>query len=154
MTDYTTKHYQFKHAIIITPEDVKKGYVELRLDPYFVSKAWKLGSKDESGALFHQLKTISRFGDKNPVPREINALFNQAIGMARTYGVTLKVHDWNFIEKNKEETESNSVGPSIDMFKQSQKEIVKLILDYRKNPNLGKFNNLLDSILDKIVFAD
>ena len=154
MTDYTTKHYQFKHTILITPEDVKKGYVELRLDPYFVSKAWKLGSKDESGALFHQLKTISRFGEKNSVPREINALFNQAIGMARTYGVTLNVHDWSFIEKNKEETESNSVNPSIDMFKQSQKEIVKLILDFRKNPNLDKFNNLLDSILDKIVFAD
>ena len=68
-----TKHYDFTYKL--TKEDIEKG--EIRIDPYFVSEQWKLGEKDNSGAIFHILKTIARFGVKNTKEREIKAILWQ-----------------------------------------------------------------------------
>ena len=86
MTEYSKQHYDFTYHL--TDEDILAG--KIKLDPYFVSKQWRVGSRDDSGALFHSLKTIARFGDKNSVDREIKALYNQAKAMARIYGVDLE----------------------------------------------------------------
>lgn len=83
--EYSTKHYDtFYH---LTDKDIEEG--KIKLDAYFVAKQWKVGSRDDSGALFHSLKTIARFGEKNSIDREIKALYNQAKAMARIYGVEL-----------------------------------------------------------------
>lgn len=86
MSDYSTQHYDFTYTL--TESDIKAGFI--KLDPYFVSNQWKVGSRDNSGALFHSLKTIARFGDKNSIDREIKALYNQAKSMARIHGVNLE----------------------------------------------------------------
>lgn len=86
MTEFSKKHYDFTYQL--TESDINAGCITL--DPYFVSKQWRVGSRDDSGALFHSLKTIARFGDKNSVDREIKALYNQAKAMARIYGVNLE----------------------------------------------------------------
>lgn len=72
-TDWTDKHYDaFYH---LTPKDIERGWI--KIDPYRVSKQWRLGAKDESGALFHVLKTLARIGEKNSVEREVKALIAQ-----------------------------------------------------------------------------
>ena len=86
MTKWTDKHYNFTYKL--TEEDVKRG--EIKIDPYFVGMVWKTGSRDDSGALAHCLKTIARFGDKNPIEREVNALYAQVKGLARVHGVLLE----------------------------------------------------------------
>jgi hypothetical protein len=63
-------HYDFRYKL--TKADIEKG--EIKLDPYFISKQWDLGSKDPSGVIFHCLKTIARWGTKNSVEREIQAM--------------------------------------------------------------------------------
>jgi acyl carrier protein len=68
-TEWTDKHYD--HDYKITEEDIKRGYI--RVDPYFVAMMWRLGQKDDTGILFHNLKNISRFGEKNSIEREIKA---------------------------------------------------------------------------------
>ena len=85
-TQWTAKHYDNYYQL--TPKDIESGKV--KIDAYFVNKLWQLNSKDDTGALFHCLKTIARFGDKNPIERELNALHNQVKRMAELYGVTLK----------------------------------------------------------------
>jgi hypothetical protein len=85
-TQWTAKHYDNYYQL--TPKDIEAGKV--KIDAYFVNKLWQLNSKDDTGALFHCLKTIARFGDKNPIERELNALHNQVKRMAELYGVTLK----------------------------------------------------------------
>jgi hypothetical protein len=85
-TQWTAKHYDNLYQL--TPEDIERG--NIRIDPYFVNKLWKLNEKDNTGALFHNLKTIARFTDKNPVEREIKALYNQTKRMAELYGVVLE----------------------------------------------------------------
>lgn len=82
---WTDSHYDNYYEL--TKEDVLEGRV--KLDTYLVAKVWKVGSKDDSGALWHSLKTINRFGQKNDVSREIQALYAQAKALARIYGVTL-----------------------------------------------------------------
>lgn len=84
-TKYSQKHYDFEY--VLSEKDIAAG--KIRVDAYFVAKQWKVGSKDDSGALFHSLKTIARFGDKNPLEREIKALYNQAKALARIYDVDL-----------------------------------------------------------------
>lgn len=79
-------HYNFNYSL--SPEDIDNGYI--KLDPYFVAKQWKLGSKDDTGILFHCFKLIARFGDKNPKEREILALYKQAVRLAELEGVELK----------------------------------------------------------------
>lgn len=82
---WTASHYDTYYEL--TKEDIEAGKV--KLDTYLVAKVWKVGSKDDSGALWHSLKTINRFGQKNDVSREIQALYAQAKALARIYGVKL-----------------------------------------------------------------
>lgn len=84
--NFSTSHYDYNYKL--TEQDIKNGYI--RMDTYFVSKVWGIGSKDDSGALWHSLKTINRFGEKNSVEREIKALYNQSKALARIYGVNLE----------------------------------------------------------------
>lgn len=86
MTQWTDKHYDLNYTL--TDKDIEEG--KIRVDAYFVAKVWKTGSKDDSGALWHCLKTIARFGDKNDVEREVKALYAQVLGVARSFGVELE----------------------------------------------------------------
>lgn len=86
MSDWSKLHYDYNYQL--TEKDLENGYI--RVDTYFVSKVWKVGSKDDSGALWHSLKTINRFGDKNSIDREIKALYAQAQALARIYNVELE----------------------------------------------------------------
>lgn len=87
MVQWTDKHYDFNYTL--TEKDIEAG--SIKIDPYFVAKQWKTGSKDDSGALFHVLKTVARFGDKNDVEREVKALYAQVLGVARSFGVELEL---------------------------------------------------------------
>ena len=78
-------HYNMYYTL--TEKDIEAG--EIKVDAYWVAKQWKTGSRDDSGALWHSLKTIARFGEKNDKAREIKALYNQAIALARIYDVEL-----------------------------------------------------------------
>lgn len=84
-SEWTDKHYDNKYQL--SEENIKNGFINL--DVYFVSKQWKIGSRDESGALWHCLKTIARFGDKNSKEREIKALYAQIKCLAKLEGVDL-----------------------------------------------------------------
>ncbi len=80
MQNYTDKHYDFTYKL--SKEEIEKG--EVKLDPYKVSSVWKLGERDNnSGILFHILKTIPRFGVKNDEEREIQAIIKQAENLRR-----------------------------------------------------------------------
>lgn len=83
--NYTTDHYNMYYTL--TEKDIKAG--KIKVDAYWVAKQWKTGSRDDSGALWHSLKTIARFGEKNDKAREIKALYNQAKALARIYDVEL-----------------------------------------------------------------
>lgn len=82
---YTTDHYNLYYTL--TEKDIEAG--KIKVDAYWVAKQWKTGSRDDSGALWHSLKTIARFGEKNDKSREIKALYNQAKALARIYDVEL-----------------------------------------------------------------
>lgn len=84
-TEWTDKHYDaFYH---LTPKDIERGFV--KVDPYFVAKQWKIGSKDDSGALWHCFKAIARFGEKNTREREIKALYAQVKRLAELEDIEL-----------------------------------------------------------------
>lgn len=83
---WSANHYDKYYYL--TPEDIAEG--KIRLDAYTVAKVWKIGSKDDSGALFHTFKLFPRWGEKNTVEREIVALYNQAKALARVYNVKLE----------------------------------------------------------------
>ena len=85
MAEWTNKHYD--HNYTLTEEDIENGYV--RLDAYTVAKVWKIGSKDDSGALWHTFKVFPRYGEKNPIEREIKAMYNQIKCLAKIEGVNL-----------------------------------------------------------------
>jgi hypothetical protein len=85
-SNYKTSHYDFKYNL--SESDIEKGSV--KIDPYFVANEWRLGEKDNSGILFHSLKTIARFGTKNEVEREVKALYFQAKRMAELLGIKLE----------------------------------------------------------------
>lgn len=78
-------HYNFNYTL--TEQDKASG--QIKIDPYFVGSVWKTGSRDDTGALFHTLKTVARFGDKNDKAREIKALYLQAKRLAELNGVDL-----------------------------------------------------------------
>lgn len=78
-------HYSFNYTL--TDTDREKGVI--KVDPYFVAKQWRLGSKDDTGVLFHCLKNISRYSDKNSKEREIKALYLQVKRLAELEGVSL-----------------------------------------------------------------
>lgn len=79
-------HYNFDFKFKLT-DDVE---MKLKVDPYFVAKQWRLGLKDDSGVLFHILKTIARFGDKNSKEREITAMYKSIKRLAELEGVFLE----------------------------------------------------------------
>ena len=79
------KHYDFEYTI--NPNDIHSGCI--RVDPYFIARQWKLGEKDNSGVIFHILKTIARFGCKNTVEREIKAIYKSIKRLAELEGVKL-----------------------------------------------------------------
>ncbi|HEX8887096.1 MAG TPA: hypothetical protein VF797_21625 [Noviherbaspirillum sp.] len=78
-------HYAFSYTI--TDEDRRRGAI--KVDPYFMAKQWRLGAKDDSGTLFHVLKTIARFGEKNSREREIRAIHATILRLAQLEGVDL-----------------------------------------------------------------
>lgn len=84
-SEWTASHYDNYYQL--TPKDIEAG--KIKIDAYFVNKMWKLNQKDDTGGLFHSLKTIARFGEKNSVERELKALYNQTKRMAELYGVEL-----------------------------------------------------------------
>ena len=84
--DFSSSHYDNYYTL--TENDIKQG--KIKVDAYWVAKQWKTGSRDDSGALWHSLKTIARFGDKNSKEREIKALYSQAKALGRIYGVDLE----------------------------------------------------------------
>lgn len=84
---WSNKHYDFFYSL--SDEEIKNR--KIKIDPYFVSKQWRLGLKDESGILFHNLKTLARFGDKNSRAREIKALHAQIVRLAEIEGIDLNI---------------------------------------------------------------
>lgn len=84
-TQWTDKHYDNWYKL--TPEDIKLG--KIKIDPYFVNRIWKLNEKDDTGVLFHNLKTLNRWGVKNTVEREVKALIGQTKRLAELLGVRL-----------------------------------------------------------------
>ena len=82
---WSDKHYSFDYFVTVRDSEVGS----IRVDPYFVSKQWQLGKKDDTGTIFHILKTIARFGDKNSKEREIKALYAQVKRLAELEGVDL-----------------------------------------------------------------
>lgn len=78
-------HYDFFYEL----SQHEAQFLQLKVDPYFVSKQWRVGERDHSGALFHILKTIARFGDKNGREREIKAIYLQIKRLAELEGVEL-----------------------------------------------------------------
>lgn len=84
------KHYNFGYTHKLSEEEKNAGEVVINIDPYFVSNQWQLGTKDNTGIVFHCLKTLARFGDKNSKEREIKALFLQVKRLAELEGVTLE----------------------------------------------------------------
>ena len=85
--DKIDAHYS-SFVYTLTEADKQKG--TLKVDPYFVSNQWQLGSKDNTGVLFHCLKNISRYSDKNTKEREIIALFKQVKRLAELEKVDLE----------------------------------------------------------------
>lgn len=83
--EWSDQHYSFEYPI----QQADKESGSIRVDPYFVSKQWQLGKKDDTGTIFHILKTIARFGDKNSKEREIKALCAQVKRLAELEGVDL-----------------------------------------------------------------
>lgn len=83
--EWSDQHYSFEYPI----QQADKESGSIRVDPYFVSKQWQLGKKDDTGTIFHILKTIARFGDKNSKEREIKALYAQVKRLAELEGVDL-----------------------------------------------------------------
>ena len=68
-----TGHYD-NFDYFLTQEDHDNGSV--RMDPYQVADIWKFNDYDNTGCLFHILKTISRFGrkDENTTLRELESI--------------------------------------------------------------------------------
>lgn len=86
MSEFSKAHYDFNYEL--TEDDKIAGFI--KVDPYFVNKTWGLNKKDDTGVIFHQLKTIARFSDKNPVEREVKALYNQVLRLAELHGIQLE----------------------------------------------------------------
>ncbi len=84
-SEWTDAHYDFTYKL--TQKDLENGFI--KLDPYFVAKEWKIGSKDDSGALFHSFKLFPRWAEKNSFEREVIALYKQTKRMAEIYNIDL-----------------------------------------------------------------
>ena len=82
---WTDKHYDFTYTL--TEDDIEAG--EIKIDPYFVADQWRLGEKDNSGVIFHILKTCSRYKCKHAEEREIKAIYGQIKRLAEMRGIKL-----------------------------------------------------------------
>lgn len=90
MTDSSTRAIDAHYAFDYTLTDTDLEQRTIKIDPYFVARQWRIGSKDDSGVLFHMLKNIARFGDKNSREREITALYKSLKRLAALEGIELK----------------------------------------------------------------
>lgn len=79
-------HYDYFYDL--SPFEAK--FLQVKLDPYKIASVWKLGEKDDTGCVFHVLKTIARFGVKNSKEREIKALHATIKRLAEIEGVNLE----------------------------------------------------------------
>lgn len=82
---FTDKHYDCFYTL--TEEDIKEG--KIKVDAYFVADCWKIGEKDNTGCVFHILKTLQRWGVKNTIEREVSAVFSTIKRYAQIKGVKL-----------------------------------------------------------------
>lgn len=83
---WTASHYDNYYTL--TEEDIEAGKV--RLDAYTVNRAWKCNSIDDTGALFHVLKTVNRAANsKNPFEREVVAMYKQVLCLAKMHNIEL-----------------------------------------------------------------
>lgn len=79
-------HYDLSYTL--TQDDIDNG--SIKLDPYFVANVWRTGSRDNSGVIFHILKTCARFGEKNEKAREIRAIYKSIKRLAELENVNLE----------------------------------------------------------------
>lgn len=79
-------HYDLSYTL--TQDDIDSGAI--KLDPYFVAKVWRTGSRDDTGAIFHILKTCARFNEKNEKAREIRAIYKSIKRLAELENVNLE----------------------------------------------------------------
>ena len=86
MEKWSKNHYNAN--IPLSKVDIKNGFV--RADAYSIYRANNISKHDKSGILFHTLKTILRFGEKNTIDREISAILNQSLRLARDEGVDIR----------------------------------------------------------------
>lgn len=80
-------HYT-SHLYKLTEQDIKSG--EILIDPYFVCKLWNLRERDDTGALFHILKNLSRDKQGNTIDREIVGIYKSIKRHANLMGVDLE----------------------------------------------------------------
>lgn len=79
-------HYDYFYEL----SQFEAEFLQVKIDPYFVANQWKIGEKDNTGCIFHILKTIARFGVKNTKEREIKALHATVKRLAELEGVELE----------------------------------------------------------------
>ena len=82
---YSTNHYDARMEL--TQRDIDNGFV--RMDAYSIYKANNMNQFDKNGLLFHNLKTLLRFGIKNEISREVKALVVQSLRLAREEGINI-----------------------------------------------------------------
>lgn len=82
---YSTNHYDARMEL--TQRDIDNGFV--RMDAYSIYKANNMNQFDKNGLLFHNLKTLLRFGIKNEISREVKALVVQSLRLAREEGIDI-----------------------------------------------------------------
>jgi len=70
-TELDTAHYD-RFSVKLSKKEIKEGVI--RIDPYRVAEIWKLGERDNSGCLFHILKTIARSKVGNSAIREMESI--------------------------------------------------------------------------------
>ena len=85
-SDWSSSHYN--HMYKLTPEDIAAG--EVKIDPYFVNRMWKINSVEDTGLAFHILKTLPRLAnEKNSFERELTAIYKQAKILCEMHGVDI-----------------------------------------------------------------
>lgn len=86
ITTWTDKHYNFSYTL--TESDIENG--EIKIDPYFVNRMWRINSWDDTGAAFHSLKNYARIcNGKNPLERDLKSLYQQVLRLCELHGVEL-----------------------------------------------------------------
>ena len=89
---WSDKHYNFEYEL--SEEDIKKG--KIKIDPYFVDKIWGI----KNGCLFHILKTLARWGNKNTIERETKASIATLFRYAELENIDLKELCENYLKNN------------------------------------------------------